>query len=354
MAGERTEKATPKRRSEARKNGQEPRSVEVNSALVLTATFGVMISMGPVLWGRLQHMVRVGLEGIAHPELASIHGLGQLGGIWGGIVLALTVPFVAAASVSGVLANIGQVRPRFALNLLKPDVKRVNPTGGLKRMVSIHALVELVKSLAKVSAVGVVAFLVLWPKLDEMAALGNAAPSEIASFTGGLIIHLAIWVIAIVVLLAVGDLIFQRWKHEKDLKMSKQDIKDESRQGDVAPEIKSAIRRRAREMSRQRMLAAVPSADVVITNPTHFAVALRYGPGSDAPVVVAKGPDLVAFRIREIAEAHDVAIVENPPLARSLYREVEVGQEIPPAFFGAVAEVLAFVYRTSRRALSWA
>ena len=224
---------------------------------------------------------------------------------------------------------------------------------GFKRLAGVHAWAELVKSLLKIAIVASVAVMVIWPEIDRLASLGDQSPAQILNLTGTLVMRLAFVTIGVLVPLAIADLIMQRRQHEKSMKMSKQDVKDESRQQDIAPEIKGAIRRRQMQMSRQRMLAQVPSADVIVTNPTHYAVALRYGRDVSAPRVVAKGADLIAKRIREIAVENDVAIVENPPLARSLYAQVAVDQEIPADFFAAVAEVLAFVYRTSRRKLSW-
>ena len=204
---------------------------------------------------------------------------------------------------------------------------------------------ELGKSIFKIAVVAGVAILVLWPEIDQLASLGDMTPGEIGAYTAGLVLKLSFFILAVLVPLAIGDLIFQRHQHEKQMKMSKQDVKEEARQQDISPEIKSAIRRRGMQMSRQRMLAQIPSADVIITNPTHFAVALRYGRDVSAPKVVAKGQDLIALRIREIAAEHDIAIVENPPLARALYKAVEVDQEIPAELFAGVAEVLAYVYR---------
>ncbi len=353
MAGERTEKATPKKRNEARKKGQVARSPEVNSTTVLLATTGALAITGPMMFGGMRELLSETLTRVAAPGITpeTIGGLGTHFAMATGVILA---PVLAAAAVAGLVANVIQNKPGLTLGAIKPDFKKVSPFSGLKRLVGPQAFMELAKSLLKVATVSVVAVLVLWPEIDRLARLSDLPPAAIAGYTGGLMIKLAFFILAVLVPLAIGDVIFQRWQHERSLKMSKQDVKEEARQQDVAPEIKGAIRRRAAQMSRQRMLAQVPSADVIITNPTHFAVALRYGQDVMAPKVLAKGQDLIALRIREIAAEHDIAIVENAPLARSLYAEVEVDQEIPASYFAAVAEVLAFVYRTSRRRLSWA
>jgi flagellar biosynthetic protein FlhB len=273
---------------------------------------------------------------------------------WLHAIAQLCLPILAVAAVAGIVASVLQNRPSFTPSGIKPDVKKLQPLAGIKRMVGPQAATELGKTLFKVAVVAGVGVLVIWPELDTLMRLDRMAPAEIAAYTGGLITKLVFSIIAILVPLAVGDLILARHRHIKQLKMTKQEVKEEGKQADVAPEIKAAIKRRARELSRSRMMGDVPTADVIVTNPTHYAVALRYGKDVSAPRVVAKGADLLAARIREIAAENDIAIVENPPLARALYRQVEVGQEIPGEFFGAVAEVLAFVFRTSRRSLSWA
>ncbi len=353
MSGERTEKATPKRRQEAEGKGQLARSLEVNSALVLAATFAALALTAPSLRDRLEQLFVDTMARVARPELTT-ETIGGLAADWTRLGLVLTMPFLLAAAAAGLVANLVQNRPGLRGQALKPDLKRLSPLPGLKRMVGTQSLVELVKSLLKIAVIGTVAFLVLWPQLETLVGVGYQSPGEIGAYTGSLILRLSLWVVGILVPLAVADLLYQRWHHERSLRMTKEDVKQEAKQQDLPAEIKAAQRRRAREMSRQRQLAAVPSADVVVTNPTHFAVALRYGRDVPAPRVVAKGADLLAFRIREIAREHDVSVVENPPLARALYAQVEVGDEIPADSFAAVAEVLAFVFRTSKRTLSWA
>jgi flagellar biosynthetic protein FlhB len=353
MAGERTEKATPKRRTEARKKGQVARSQEVNSTAVLLAAAGALAIAGPAMAANLRSLLTETMTRVAQPDITS-QTIGGLMNHWAMAIGTLLAPVLAAAALAGVVANVIQNKPGFTPAAIRPDFKKVSPIGGIKRLAGPHALMEFGKSIFKVAIVAGVAALVLWPEIDQLASLGQMTPRAIGSYTAGLVIKLAFFILAVLVPLAIADLIFQRHQHEKQMKMSKQDVKEEHRQQDIAPEIKSAIRRRGMQMSRQRMLAQIPSADVIITNPTHFAIALRYGRDVSAPKVVAKGQDLIALRIREIAAEHDIAIVENPPLARALYKAVEVDQEIPAEFFTGVAEVLAYVYRTSRRKLSWA
>jgi flagellar biosynthetic protein FlhB len=249
---------------------------------------------------------------------------------------------------------VAQVRPRLVLANLKPDFKRVSPKAGAKRIASSHSVVELVKSVGKLSVVAGVVVLTLWPQRDELASLGVLDPVAEMRFVGGLVLDLAWRVLATIAVIAVADVGWSRYSHEKSLKMSKEEVKQEHKNQDMAPELKGRIRGRARQMARTRMLGDVRKADVIVTNPTHFAVALAYTSGQNAPRVLAKGADLLAFRIRELAREHDVAIVENPPLARQLYADVEVGQEVPVQMFALVAEVLAYVWRTNRsRRYAW-
>jgi flagellar biosynthesis protein FlhB len=353
MAGERTEKATPKRRSEARKKGQVARSQEVNSTAVLLAATGALAISGPAMAAGMSTLIAETMARVAQPDITS-QTISGLMTHWATTVAGLLAPVLMAAAAAGVASNVLQNKPGFTPGAIRPDFRKISPIGGIKRLFGPQALAEFAKSIAKLVLVGSVATLVLWPEVDRLTRLSDMTVGAISAYTAALILKLAFFILAVLVPLALADLIFQRRQHEKGLKMSKQEVKEEQRQQDIAPEIKSAIRRRGMQMSRQRMLAQVAGADVIITNPTHFAIALRYGRDVSAPKVVAKGQDLLALRIREIAAEHDIAIVENPPLARAIYKQVEVDQEIPAEFFSAVAEVLAFVYRTSRRKLSWA
>jgi flagellar biosynthetic protein FlhB len=219
---------------------------------------------------------------------------------------------------------------------------------GLKRIFGTNGLVELCKALVKLTAIGGVAFFAVWSQLPSLAGLVGVSPGELLSQIGSRIETIALEVLAVLALLSALDVVWQRHRLAKSLMMSKEDVKQEARQSDLAPEVRGAIRRRQIQLIRRRMMAEVPTADVVIVNPTHFAVALRYDGTSPAPKVVAKGREHVAAKIREIAEANGVPLVSNPPLARTLYREVELGAMIPEALYVAVAEVLAYVYRTAR------
>jgi flagellar biosynthetic protein FlhB len=350
MSGDnRTEKPTPKRRGEARKRGQVAKSPEINSAAVLVATVASLVLFGPYLLRKLENVVRVGLEQAGDPRLASEGGLAGLT-TWGlRSVAVVAAPVVAAALVAGVLANVAQVKLQFSPLALKPTFSKLNPMPGLKRMAGKDGWVEAAKASIKTLVIGAVAFFSVWPRMSSLAGLTGLPPAALVHELAFAIRDLAIRVAAAFALIAIADYAWQRRRHESQLRMTKEEVKQELRQTDLAPELKRAIKRRQFEAARRRMLAAVPTADVVVVNPTHFAVALRYDGSTSAPEVIAKGADLVAAAIRKVADEHEVPIVQNAPLARSLYREVELGQQIPEQFFQAVAEVLAFVFRTARR-----
>ncbi len=349
MSGEnRSEKPTSKRRGEARKRGQVAKSPEINSAAVLLATVASLVLFGPYLLRKLEEIVRVGIQQAGDPRLASEAGLAGLTS-WGlRSVAIVSAPIVAAALVAGVLANVAQVKLRFTPLALKPKFSKLNPMPGLKRMMGKDGWVEAAKASIKTLVVGAVAFFSVWPRMAALGGLTGLPPDALVHELAFAIRDLAIRVAAAFALIAIADYAWQRRRHENQLKMTKEEVKQEMRQSDVSPEVKRAIKRRQFEAARRRMLAAIPTADVVVVNPTHFAVALRYDGSTSAPEVVAKGADLVAAAIRRVADDHEVPIVQNAPLARSLYREVELGQQIPEQFFQAVAEVLAFVFRTAR------
>jgi len=249
----------------------------------------------------------------------------------------------------GLVTNVAQVGFKPSFSILRPQFSRLNPARGLRNLFGTRGLVETVKALAKVVIVGAVAASALLPQLTNLGASVGTPPAALGRLISSSVFGIAERVALAYILLGVFDLIWQRRRLLKQLKMTKQEVKDEARQSDLPPEIKGAIRRRQIQAARARMMAAVPTADVVVTNPTHYAVALSYDGTNPAPVVVAKGKDQVALQIRRIAEEHDVPIVPDPPLARSLHAAVELGQMIPAELYAAVAQVLAFVYRLAGR-----
>jgi flagellar biosynthesis protein FlhB len=251
-----------------------------------------------------------------------------------------------------VLVSVAQVGLQPSPQALKPEFKKLNPLQGAKQIFGTHALFEGTKSIVKVAAVGAIVLLALLPKLEEMASLVGMPPAVLLPKIGHEVLGVCQRAAFAYLVIAIADVAYQRYRHNKGLKMDKQEVKDEFKQTQLPQEVRGQMRRRAMSLSQSRMMDAVPTADVVVTNPTHYSVALRYDPEQPAPVVVAKGKDHLAFRIREIAGEHGVAIVPDPPLARSLHATVEVGHMIPEELFQAVAQLLAYVYRVARRSLA--
>ncbi|HEY4348136.1 MAG TPA: flagellar biosynthesis protein FlhB [Gaiellaceae bacterium] len=346
--GGKTEKATGKKKGEARKKGQVARSNDVNVSVGLIAVFSVLIIGGPHFLKGLEHMLSQNLSTVGDTSKVSDAGLEPMIHSSLGSFASAVAPLVGTAAVAGILASVAQVRFKWSMQALKPKFTMLNPVHGIKKLFGVNGLVETIKALVKLAIVGGVAFMAIWSQLPHLGSLVGIPPNELLSEVGHRIQSIAIRVVAVLALLGILDLIWQRRKFAKSLMMSKEEVKQEARQADVAPELRGAIKRKQFEMARRRMLADIPTADVVIVNPTHFAVALRYDPLLPAPQVVAKGVDHIAAAIRAAAKEHDVPIIENPPLARTIYREVEIGTMIPEVLFVAVAEVLAFVFRTAK------
>ena len=344
--------ATPKRRQEARKKGQVARSAEFGAALTLLAVVLTLHALlpgagGMSLLGDLHAAFQFSPHDAAF-NFETVHQwhLRALG--WEAKIL---IPVLLLAVALGLASGIGQVGFAVTPEALAPQWSRVNPASGLKRLLSMRGTVEGLKGLLKMGLVGGVCYSTLRGGIEsgDLLRTMHEPLTEVISVVGGLIWALGLRVSVILLILAVADYAYQKYEFEKSLKMSLTEIKQESKQSEGDPHIKAKIRRLQREMSKRRMMQDVPKADVVITNPTHFAVALSYDGGGSAPKVVAKGQDEVAARIREIARENKIPLVENKPLARTLYSTVEIGREIPADLFEAVAQVLAFVYRTYGR-----
>jgi flagellar biosynthetic protein FlhB len=350
MAGEKTEKATPKRRSEARKKGQVAKSTDLQGAIVLLAGIMAMGSAGPKLVTRMADQLRASMQQVANPDVVSAHGIGTLMSSAGTAVLLSVAPIALACTLAGILTNVGMVGFKPSGKALRPDPKRLNPIAGAKNIFGPNAIVETAKSVAKVGAVAAIVAIALLPKLPEFGGMVGLSPVDFGSILASDMSSLVKRAALAYFLIGIADFFWQRHRHEKSLKMDKQEVKDEAKEANLPPEVRGALRRRQMEMSRKRMMAEVPTADVVVTNPTHFSVALRYdATKADAPEVIAKGQDHLALRIREIAREHGVPVIPDPPLARGLYASVDLHHTIPEEFFGAVAAVLAFVYRTAAR-----
>lgn len=350
MSDDKTEEATPKRKLESREKGQVARSMDMNGAVVLLVGVAVLGLTGPRMLADLRGMMHDGFVLAARPETAGNQAdVVALGGELAGFVGRLLAPLGMALVVAAVVVNLAQVGIKLTPKALKPDLKRLDPIQGAKNVFGPNALVEGVKSIAKLSVVaGVVAVAVL-PRIEEIATSTGMEPSVLLGTMGSDVKSIAMRAAVVYLVIGAADLWWQRRRHTRSMRMSFQDVRMEHKQEELPPEVRGQIRRRQQESSRNRMMAAIPTADVVIMNPTHFAVALSYDPALAAPTVVAKGQDLLALRIRDVAREHGVHVTHEPPLARALHRQVEVGQAIPEDLFLAVAEVLAHVYRVAAR-----
>jgi flagellar biosynthesis protein FlhB len=347
MAENRTEKATPKKRQEARQRGQVARSVDANGAIVLLASVLALSAFGPRVYQRMAEATVGIIDLIKDPSVVDRKGIGELFMTIGGHVFAAAAPIVLVCTLAGVAANVMQVGFKPSTKALAPDFKKLNPMNGLKHMFSPNTAVEAVKSVLKICAVGAIVAIALFPKLDEMAGLVGMPPEALLPHLASLIVMLAQRAALAYLAIAAADFFWQRYRFEKNLRMDKEEVKQEFKQQELPNEIKSAQRRRAMELARARMMDAIPTADVVVTNPTHYSVALRYDPDKPAPVVVAKGHDHLALRIRRAAADHGVMVVPDPPLARALYASVDIGRQIPEEMFAAVAQLLAYVYKVA-------
>jgi flagellar biosynthesis protein FlhB len=349
MPGEKTEKATPKRREEARKKGQVAKSTDLNGAVIMLAGLFTLGITGPSIAQRLGESMTSTLKAGAGREPVTISTVSDIFLQTGRTVGLCLAPVVGACALAAIVVSLAQVGIRPKTQALKPDFKRLNPATGAKNIFGKNALFELAKNLLKIAVVAVVTLSALLPHLRDWAAMVGMSPIELGTAMAANIKSLAFRAGAAYFVIGLIDFAYQRFRHEKSLKMDKEEVREEAKGQDLPAEVKGAIRRRQRDAARARMMAAVPEADVVVTNPTHFSVALKYDGKSAAPEVVAKGQDLLALRIREIAAEHGVPIVPDPPLARSLHGSVEVGHQIPEELFQAVAQVLAYVYRVAGR-----
>jgi len=350
MAGDdRTEQATPRKRQEMRQKGRVARSGEINAAFGLLACLLALRVTGPYMVGNLLGLVRAGFQLAPGADLAQRELTSGLMALVVTMVKVLA-PLLGAAAVAGIASNVCQVGFNFTLQPLAPDWDRLNPVRGFARIFSKQALVTLAKSLLKIGIVGWVAYSFLRKNYDLVAGLTAMGHAEIYATVGHLAWQLFLRAAAALIVIAGFDYVFQRFEFERSIRMTKQEVKDEWKRSEGDPLIKSRQRQRHREVARARMMQEVARATVVVTNPVHLAVALRYEPREmDAPEVVAKGQRLVAERIKEVARDNDVPVVENPELARALYHQVEIGQRLPADLYQAVAEIIAFVYRLAGR-----
>jgi len=345
-SGEKTEKATPRKRRKAREEGQVLQSKELTSAIVLLSMFLTLKIAGSFMYEQLYLNFKIAFEDLAQvPDLFSIQGVRKL---YVNLVLQLlkiVAPVFAVALVAGVASGYAQVGFLFTTKTLAVKLNRINPLNGFKKLFSFRSFAELIKSILKILIIGFLGYLYLSGEARNILKTMDMDVVSIAAYICNTSLNVAIRMCIAMLVLGVLDYGYQWWEYEKSLKMTKQEIKQEYKETEGNPEIKGKIKQKQRQLALRRMLQDVPKADVVITNPTHFAVAIKYDPKvADAPLVVAKGQDYMAQKIKKIAKENKVEIVENKQLARTLYSTVEIGDKIPPELFQAVAEVLAFVY----------
>jgi flagellar biosynthesis protein FlhB len=345
QAGERTEQATPRRKQELREKGQVARSPEVSSACsLICALLAVRFFAGHISQG-LNTLLSDRLGKTSLPELTPT--LLQAETLSTLLAMAkIIAPVALAAAAGGILGGVAQVGFLITLQPLKPDFQKLNPFTGFARLFSLQALAQLTKSLLKAGVVGYVIFSFLRGNWESVLALSATSPLKMGPIVGTLLWGLMIRGAAAIAVIAALDYVYQRFQFDRRTRMTKQEVKEEYKRTEGDPLIRASRRRRQRELVRQRMLQAVAQATVVVTNPIHLAVALRYEPEEmAAPKVLAKGKRLMAARIKEIARKHDIPVVENVPLAQALYKSVKVGHFVPAELYQAVAEIIAFVYR---------
>jgi flagellar biosynthetic protein FlhB len=347
---DKTEKATPKRRNEARKQGQVAKSTDVNGAVVLGVGLVGLMFLGPKMVSGVGDAMTAIFGEISNPGAATTAaGLHALEQIALHTILTTVAPLAGMCVAAALAVNVAQVGFKPSWGAVKPTFGKLNPLTGAKNLFGPRMLFEGGKALTKVSVIGVVVAIALVPQLTNLGASVDTTPNALGKMLASGVFGIAQRAAIAYLLIGIIDLIYQRRKLAKSLRMSKREVKDEGKQQNAPPEVRAQMRRRQIQAARARMMSAIPQADVVVTNPTHFAVALSYDGSHPAPIVVAKGQDLVAKQIRRIAEENNVPIVPDPPLARSLHASVEIGQMIPAELFAAVAQVLAFVYRMAGR-----
>lgn len=346
---EKTEDPTQKRKEDSKRKGQVPRSNELSGMLVMITGAVFLLMFGEWMAGNVADILRDGLT----YERDVVMGVKDLPGRFR---MAVVAGIQAVLPIMGVLFLAAVAAPTliggwsFSMENVQPKASKMNPVSGIQRIFGAKAAIELIKAIGKFAAVAGVAWLLFWSLRERFLALGTVPMPRALFEAGGLVALCFLILCCSLILIAAIDVPFQVWDNQRKLRMTKQEVKDEHKETEGKPEVKQKIRETQQAMARKRMMEAVPGADVVVTNPTHYAVALRYDPGrAGAPIVVAKGVDRVALRIREIADEHDVPQLEAPPLARALHATTELGDEIPARLYRSVAEVLSWVFQLRRQ-----
>ena len=342
---EKTEKATPKKREDARKRGNVAKSREMSSLGILVVGLSTLCLFGAFMYGNTTLVMQKSFAMVANPVI-ELAGVKELSGHLILSFFTIVLPLMTAVFLIAVISNVAQVGFLISWEALKPKFDKFDIIKGLGRLISKQSLMELFKSITKLVMIGGVAFLTVKGEMEGIKELGQLEVSGIGLCILKLILKIFFRVCIAMVFLAALDFAFQKWQFEEKLKMTKQEVKEEHKQREGDPLIKSRIRKVQMEVARKRMMQEVPEADVVVTNPVHLAVAIKYDRAlMNAPHVIAKGAELVAEKIKTLAREHNVPVVENKALAQSLYRAVDVGDEVPMDFYQTVAEVLAYVYK---------
>ncbi len=344
--GEKTEKASPKKREDARKKGQVVQTKEIGAALSLLLVFYSIQFFMKYIVEELFAVYHVIMDFSSNPNLelygSDLAGLSEMTLL---SILKISLPFLLIALVTGLLMNYFQVGFLFTGETLKFKLSKLNPLKGFKRLFSLKSLVEMVKSILKATGILIICYNYIMDRSEILLEIMDKSVMAGMLVIWDMLLSIVIRCAAFLLVIAIFDYIYKKWENEKELKMSKQEVKDEYKQMEGDPFIKGKIKEKQREMAMSRMMQEVPEADVVITNPTHYAVAIKYdAEKNEAPVVLAKGKDIIAQNIKQVAKENEVIIVENPPLARALYASCELGEEIPANLYEAVADVLAYVY----------
>jgi flagellar biosynthetic protein FlhB len=348
--GEKSEAPTARRKQEARRDGNVARSQDLSGAIMLTAGTVLMVVLGVPMIRQFKTVLEAVLsnDALGNPLLVSEAGtVAEYVGVSAARAIG---PMLLMLGLAAFVAHFVQVGWLFTLKPLKPTLSKLSPIAGAKRLLGLNSLFKALMSIVKLAIIAAIVMVTIYQYRRDIVVLAYLSPVQCLFKTAVLMLDLALRILAVLILLGLIDFAFQRWKHYQDLKMTKQAVKDEMKQVDGDPQVKQRRYRMQQQIAMQRINAAVPRADVVVTNPEHVSVAIRYDADQmHAPTVVAKGADHLALRIRQLALINRIPLVERPPLARALYRQVEVGHEIPPDFYHAVAEILAYVYQLDGR-----
>lgn len=342
---QKTEDASPKKLEEARKKGQVPMSREVNNWVMLTAGTLVVLAIGPSAMKKLGALMRTYIAE-AHLLPGVPGGFGViLGDALIDVLAIMTLPliFLMAAAFLGPFLQVGVL---FAPDIITPDLSKISPVKGFSRLFSMRSIMEFVKGLIKIGVISAVCYVMMYPYFGRVDSMVGLSVASLLTQLDSLVFRMMMGILFVMFVVAALDLIYQRFEHFKQMRMTKQELKDEYKQSEGDPHVKAKLRQLRQEKARARMMQSVPGADVVITNPTHYAIALKYDPDTMvAPVVVAKGVDFIAAKIREIATENKITLVENRPLARALYETVDIDSPVPQEHYKAVAEVISYVFR---------